>query len=369
MTPTPSGKVLEGTAYKTTDNMKSEAVLEKQKSDFKKSDYKMQLVWNRVAILGYFHLAGLYGMYLMCTKAHILSPLIMYGFVVLTGLGTGAGCHRLWSHRAYKAKLPMKIIMMCLQTIGYQGHIYGWVRDHRVHHKFVDTDADPHNSKRGFFFSHMGWLMVRKHPDVKRKGATVDISDLKKEPVVMFQKKYYLPMVGVFCFAIPSMVVHYVCGETWFDAYHMSVSKFLWSTHLTWLINSGAHMWGARPYDQTMTARNNLALAVAVVGEGWHNYHHVFPWDYKSSELGNYKTNTPTAFIDFFAWLGLAYDLKTVPVSMINKRALRTGDGTRNSQFIDDNKPDLTDDTVWGWDDKDMNEQDKKLALILNKEH
>lgn len=118
-----------------------------------------------------------------------------------------------------------------------------------------------------------------------------------------------------------------------------------------------------------MTARNNLALAVAVVGEGWHNYHHVFPWDYKSSELGNYKTNTPTAFIDFFAWLGLAYDLKTVPVSMINKRALRTGDGTRNSQFIDDNKPDLTDDTVWGWDDKDMNEQDKKLALILNKEH
>lgn len=368
MTPTPSGKLVNGVAYKTSDaNMKSEGSLEKPKSEQK--DYKMQIVWNRIAILAYFHLAGFYGMYLMCTKAHILSPLIMYGFVVLTGLGTGAGCHRLWSHRAYKAKLPMRIIMMCLQTIGYQGHIYGWVRDHRVHHKFVDTNADPHNSKRGFFFSHMGWLMVKKHPDVSRKGATVDISDLEKDPVVMFQKNYYGPMVAVFCFAIPSAILHYVCGETWFDAYHMSCSKFLWSTHLTWLINSGAHMWGARPYDQTMTARNNLALAVAVVGEGWHNYHHVFPWDYKSSELGNYKTNTPTAFIDFFAWLGLAYDLKTVPTSMINKRAARTGDGSRVSQTVDnDHHKDLGDDTVWGWDDKDMDEEDKKLALILNKE-
>lgn len=118
-----------------------------------------------------------------------------------------------------------------------------------------------------------------------------------------------------------------------------------------------------------MTARNNLALAVAVVGEGWHNYHHVFPWDYKSSELGNYKTNTPTAFIDFFAWLGLAYDLKTVPTAMINKRAARTGDGTRVSAFFDNDhqRKEHEADNVWGWDDKDMAEEDKKEALILNK--
>lgn len=63
------------------------------------------------------------------------------------------------------------------------------VRDHRVHHKFTDTDADPHNSKRGFFFAHMGWLLVRKHPDVKAKGATIDMSDLRSDPIVMFQKK------------------------------------------------------------------------------------------------------------------------------------------------------------------------------------
>lgn len=59
----------------------------------------------------------------------------------------------------------------------------------RVHHKFTDTDADPHNSQRGFFFSHIGWLMVKKHPDVKTKGSTVDMSDLERDPIVMFQKK------------------------------------------------------------------------------------------------------------------------------------------------------------------------------------
>lgn len=67
--------------------------------------------------------------------------------------------------------------------------MFEWARNHRVHHKFSETDADPHNSKRGFFFSHMGWLLTRKHPDVKTKGKTIDMSDLEKDKVVMFQKK------------------------------------------------------------------------------------------------------------------------------------------------------------------------------------
>lgn len=78
---------------------------------------------------------------------------------------------------------------MILQTIAFQNSIYEWSRDHRVHHKFTDTDADPHNAARGFFFSHMGWLLIRKHPDVKEKGKLIDMSDLEQDGVVMFQKK------------------------------------------------------------------------------------------------------------------------------------------------------------------------------------
>lgn len=104
-------------------------------------------------------------------------------------MGITAGAHRLWAHRTYAAKLPLRILLMIMQTTALQNHIYEWTRDHRVHHKFTETDADPHNAKRGFFFSHVGWLMVRKHKDVFIKGKTVDLSDLEADPVVMFQKK------------------------------------------------------------------------------------------------------------------------------------------------------------------------------------
>lgn len=70
-----------------------------------------------------------------------------------------------------------------------QNHIYEWVRDHRVHHKFTDTDADPHNASRGFFFAHMGWLLLKKHDDVITKGQTVDMSDVAADPIVKYQKR------------------------------------------------------------------------------------------------------------------------------------------------------------------------------------
>lgn len=76
-----------------------------------------------------------------------------------------------------------------LITYSSQDCVYDWARDHRVHHKFSETDADPYNSRRGFFFSHMGWLMMRKHPDVIQKGKMIDMSDLLQDPVLQFQKK------------------------------------------------------------------------------------------------------------------------------------------------------------------------------------
>lgn len=115
--------------------------------------------------------------------------LTAYIVVFFSGMGITAGVHRLWSHRAYKAKLPLRIFLMLCQSLAFQNSIYEWTRDHRVHHKFTDSDADPHNSRRGFFFAHMGWLMCKKHPDVKEKGKQIDMSDLKADPVVMFQKK------------------------------------------------------------------------------------------------------------------------------------------------------------------------------------
>lgn len=75
----------------------------------------------------------------------ITATLILF----LGGQGITAGAHRLWAHRTYKAKLPLRILLCIFQTMAFQNHIYEWVRDHRVHHKFTDTDADPHNARRG----------------------------------------------------------------------------------------------------------------------------------------------------------------------------------------------------------------------------
>jgi len=67
--------------------------------------------------------------------------------------------------------------------------VYEWARDHRLHHKYSETNADPHNANRGFFFSHVGWLLCRKHPEIMEKGRGIDMSDLLTDPIVVFQKK------------------------------------------------------------------------------------------------------------------------------------------------------------------------------------
>lgn len=85
-----------------------------------------------------------------------------------------------------------------------QGSIFHWSRDHRLHHKFSDSPLDPHNINHGFFFSHAGWLLVKKTPELVEEGKKIDMSDLKKDEVVMFQKKYYLPLSLLMCFFIPS---------------------------------------------------------------------------------------------------------------------------------------------------------------------
>lgn len=315
--------------------------------------YRRKLVWRNIILFVYLHLAAVYGAYLMLASAKILTAVFATLLYIAGGFGVTAGAHRLWAHRAYKAKWPLRVILMIFNTLAFQNHIYEWARDHRVHHKYSETDADPHNATRGFFFSHVGWLLVRKHPDVKEKGKTLDMSDLDADPVVMFQKKYYLIIMPILCFILPTVIPVYLWGETWKNAWFVvAMFRYTFTLNITWLVNSAAHMWGNHPYDRFINPAENVSVAVFALGEGWHNYHHVFPWDYKTAELGNYHTNMTTALIDFFSRIGWAYDLKTVPMSMVKRRVERTGDGSHE---------------IWGWGDKDMSREDMDEAQVINK--
>uniref|UniRef100_A0A0A9YG42 Acyl-CoA desaturase n=3 Tax=Lygus hesperus TaxID=30085 RepID=A0A0A9YG42_LYGHE len=276
----------------------------------------------------YVHAAAVYGLYLALTSASLLTSIWCLFMIYSSGIGITAGVHRLWSHSAYKAKWPLRLLLAFLFTITGQRDIYTWALDHRVHHKYSETEADPHNAKRGFWFSHVGWLVLTPHPSVTVKRSQIFMDDLKADPIVMWQKRLLVPLFAIFCIALPVAVPCYFWSESLVNSLFISFNvRFAATLNIAYCVNSFAHMYGNKPYDRNISPTENLGVALAALGEGWHNYHHVFPWDYKTSEFGQ-KFNPTTHFIDLMAKWGWAYDRKSVPHRVITKRVQRTGDGS-----------------------------------------
>ncbi|KAM9379892.1 stearoyl-CoA desaturase [Phaethornis superciliosus] len=290
----------------------------------------IRYVWRNIILMSLLHLGAIFGLTLIpSAKIQTLAWAVVCFLV--SALGITAGSHRLWSHRSYKATLPLRIFLTIANSMAFQNDIYEWVRDHRVHHKFSETDADPHNAMRGFFFSHVGWLLVRKHPDVIEKGQKLDLSDMKADKVVMFQRRYYKASVVLLCFALPTIVPCYFWDESIVISFFIpAILRYTIGLNATWLVNSAAHMYGNRPYDQNINPRENPLVSLGAIGEGFHNYHHTFPYDYSTSEFG-WHLNLTTAFIDLMCLLGLASDRKKVSKEAILARKMRTGDGSHKS--------------------------------------
>lgn len=133
-----------------------------------KVDVPTVIVWRNVGYMAYLHIGAIYGLYLCAVSASWKTSALAFILYIFGGIGITAGAHRLWAHRTYKATFPLRVILGILNTLAFQNDIYEWARDHRVHHKYSETDADPHNATRGFFFSHVGWLLCKKHPHVSK---------------------------------------------------------------------------------------------------------------------------------------------------------------------------------------------------------
>lgn len=306
---------------------------QQQLQEPKKQEYKVELVWRNILLMTFLHIGALLGLRQCFVSAQWKTILFGYLLYVLGGIGITAGAHRLWAHRSYRAKWPLRVLLACMQSLAFENSIYEWSRDHRVHHKYSETDADPHNALRGFFFAHVGWLLCRKHPDVKTKGKQIDLSDLYADPVVRFQHRFYLPTVAFFCFLMPTLIPYLGWNETLYNSFYIcSLLRYVITLHATWLVNSAAHMWGRRPYDKNINPSENRAVSFWALGEGFHNYHHTFPWDYATSELG-YDLNVSKMFIDFFASFGWAYERKVVSAETIKQRKLRTGDTSEEGPY------------------------------------
>lgn len=232
-----------------------------------------------------------------------------------TGLSITGGYHRLWAHRSYEASKPLQIFWMLLGAMSLQNSILIWASMHRVHHRHVDdVDHDPYSIKRGLWFAHMGW-MLRDYPSGKLN--TTNARDLENNPIVMFQHRYYLWLAVGMNFGVP-LLLGLWHGDVWGCLLLPGLLRLVVSHHVTFFINSLAHYWGRRPYTSENTARDNDLLAFLTYGEGYHNFHHIFQWDYRNG-VRWWQYDPTKWFISLCSWLGLASGLRRVPEIQIRK--------------------------------------------------
>jgi stearoyl-CoA desaturase (delta-9 desaturase) len=266
---------------------------------------------NIIYILGH-HILALYTLY---NLPAVFSYRLLFELILatqLTGmLGITAGAHRLWSHKSFTAALPTRIIFMLANSAAHQGSIYHWVRDHRMHHRHTDTELDPHSIEYGFMYSHIGWLFFRRSDKFREAAREIDMIDMENDPVVMFQHRNYTVFSNLFCFILPTFYGYYVWNSPWIGYFCFGVLRWVTLLHITWCVNSVAHMWGSTPYNDKISSRQNTFTSVLAMGEGWHNYHHAYPYDYRASEFNwNSEWNPTTLLLDGLGVFGLVSNKK-----------------------------------------------------------
>jgi stearoyl-CoA desaturase (delta-9 desaturase) len=205
-------------------------------------------------------------------------------FYTVTCLGVTVGFHRYFTHGAFRAKRGLRIALAVVGSMAMQGPVVGWVADHRRHHAYADRDGDPHSPWRfgttpaalvkGFWHAHMGWMFEREQTNAQRFAP-----DLLADRDIQRVDRLF-PVLTVLTQLAPA-VLGGVITMSWWGA----VTAFFWASlvrvallhHVTWSVNSICHMIGDRPFEARDKSANFWPLAIASMGESWHNSHHADP--------------------------------------------------------------------------------------------
>jgi stearoyl-CoA desaturase (delta-9 desaturase) len=239
-------------------------------------------------------------------------------FLIANGMAVTAGYHRLWAHRTYEAHWTLRLFYLVFGTMALQNSAFAWCSGHRRHHLYVDDEErDPYSARRGFWFSHIGW-MLRQYPSGREDFS--NIPDLKKDPMLAFQHRYYVPLALAANLGLP-LAAGLVFHDLWGMLILAGVLRLVWSHHITFFINSFAHMWGSRPYTEENSARDNPVLAVITYGEGYHNFHHNFAHDYRNG-VRWWQWDPTKWMIAALQLLGLTRRLKRTPMFQIQRALL-----------------------------------------------
>jgi len=222
-----------------------------------------------------------------------------------------AGYHRYFAHRAYKLGRVMQFLMAVGGATAAQKGPLWWAAHHRHHHRYSDTVQDVHSPLRGFWWSHVGWILGKRYNPTDFEA----IKDYAKYPELLWINKYwYLPtiLLAVACWGMggwSSLVVGFFLS---------TVLLF----HGTFLVNSVAHIFGRRRYATDDTSRNSFLVALLTCGEGWHNNHHYYQ---STANQGFFWWEIDLSYyvLTLMSWLGLASDLRRPPKHILDGNRLK----------------------------------------------
>lgn len=247
----------------------------------------------------------------------VTSSIILFFF---TGMSITAGYHRLWSHKTYEANALVRFVLAVGGAMALQNSILHWSSDHRVHHRHVDdNDKDPYSAKRGFWYSHMGWMIREYQAD--RYHDYSNCRDLQKDKVVMWQHKHYLAIMLTANIGITA-ALGWLNGDIFGMILLAGVFRLVMVHQVTFFINSLAHIWGKQPYTDKNTARDNSIIALLTFGEGYHNFHHIFENDYRNG-IRWWQFDPTKWLIRGLSFIGWTKNLRRSPEERIEKARMK----------------------------------------------
>ncbi|MDO8518972.1 MAG: acyl-CoA desaturase [Deltaproteobacteria bacterium] len=241
---------------------------------------------------------------------HWATWLLAFVLIWFTGIGITAGYHRLFSHKSYQAHWAVRLFYLLFGGATFEGSAREWCCAHRKHHQFVDTDRDPYNVKKGFWHAHVFWVVLKSD-----QSDESNIKDLKKDPLVRFQDRFYVPLAILVSFIFPAALAS-LWGDMWGGLFVAGWLRLVVNHHLTFLINSYAHTFGSQNFSDANSSRDSWLLAFLTYGEGFHNFHHSFSSDYRNG-IRAIDWDPAKWLVSVFGWMGLASRLNRADPQVI----------------------------------------------------
>lgn len=245
---------------------------------------------------------------------------------VFEGLSITAGYHRLFSHKSYKVKPILKVVLLIVGAGTFQNSAIDWAARHRKHHQMCDTEDDPYGITKGFWWAHILWVFKMRDSALDEVDA-----DLRSDKYLVWQYKNYNWLALTVGLGVPVLMGYCFFGTALGGLVWGGLLRLFVTSHATYFINSLAHTLGKREYTLDCTARDNFFAAMLTFGEGYHNFHHKFPSDYRSG-IKWFQWDPTKWLIQTLSYFGLTFDLKTVSDEKINIAKEEVIFGTQNQR-------------------------------------